>query len=320
MAKKRSHVGTVYFVTIFITILLVGGLAYFIMYNVIINKDDPADSKIDSGTESGSFVPTEEHNQTILLILDGGSAGTDRLFVLARFLPTDSKLILVPLPNETIAQVGTTRNTLYEYFRTGGSAQAVQAVQSATGITVDRYMRLTKDNCAILLNMFGNLDYVVPYDLIYENKATGEATIIKQGLQTLEGNAIRKIVTYPLYENGEEYRMKIAGSLLTELINNAMTEGFKDNLDDNFNTVVNTIDTNFTRFDYDLRREAIRYVIEPHTSPAQFMIVFGDRDGTGALILSDGCLKLMKEKFGLETDTLATGMTSATVTAVTAVS
>lgn len=305
MAKKRSHVGTVYFITIFVTILLVGGLAYFIMYNVIINKDD--DGASNTGTESsdtGAFVPTAEHNQTILLILDGGSGYTDRLFVLARFLPTDSKLILVPLPNETSAQLGTTRSTLYEFFRTGGSTQAVQAVQSATGVTVDRYMRLTKDNCAVFLNMFGNLDYVVPTDLIYENKATGEATIIKQGLQTLEGNAIRKIVTYPQYESGEEYRLKISGSLLTELVNNAMTGAFEDNLDDNFNTVVNSIDTNFTRFDYDLRREAIRYVIEPHTSPAQFMIVFGEADASGGYVISDSFLKLMKEKFGLEENTL----------------
>lgn len=300
MAKKKSHIATVYFVTIFVTILLVGGVAYLVVYNLFLKETEPTDGN--TGTQvsdSELFVPTQEHNQTLLLILDAGSDYYDRFFVLARFLPTESKLILVPLPNDIVSQVGTTRNTLVEYYRTGGTNSAISAVQSATGVTVDRYIRIGKENSSLMFNMFGTVDFNVPYDLIYDNKTTGEATIIKSGERALNASEVRKMITYPNYDGGEDYRIKISGSLICEMINNSLNNNIEDSLTDDFNLVVNSFDTNITRFDFDLRKQAMEYVIQPYATPAQFKIPFCETNTAGEKVLSPTFVTLVQDSFDL---------------------
>ena len=301
MAKKSTKIALTYFITIFVTLLIIGGICVVLLRDVM-DPDTSGGTVINiEQMTAGGYVPTVNDNKTTLFIFDSEKRMTGTCFMIVRMLSTKRELVLIPVPADTYSKVDGTENSIYEFYRTGGSAKAVKAVESALDVDVDYYLKLNNESFADLVSIFGGVSFTVPYNLIYTDPNTGEETIIREGDTYLDFNGLRKVITFPAYNSGEEYRAKMMGIAFTDLINKNIVSGFSNNIDDYFSQVINsTVETNFTAYDYKELSDAMKYVAESPDRIATLVAVSGAYDENGLFVLDDSFIKVVPEWLGLD--------------------
>lgn len=306
MAKRRTKIAATYFLTIIISLVVIGGAAYFGITKYLSSTSNSNDNVIKpventSPVSGADYAPTAADCQTLLAIYEPEKRLTAACFMLVRFAATENQIVLCPMQSDICTELDGKSNTLYEFYRIGGSTEAVKAVEKATGIKIDRYIKFNRDSFTLFSNYMGNISYDVPYNLIYENPETGESTVIKEGEQILDAVSLRKVLTYPLYSGGEEYRAKVVGSIAASLINSGATGILHDAMDSVFTDVINSdIETNITRYDYDEKVTAMKYVIEKNRSPAQLIIPSGSYNENNCYVLEDSFLNALAARFTAE--------------------
>lgn len=315
MAKKSTKIALTYLITILVTLLVIGGICVVLLRDIM----DPDTSggtvvNIDQLGAADSYTPTVNDNKTTLFIFDSQKRMTGTCFMIVRMKSSERQLVLMPIPADTCCKVDGTEDSIYEFYRTGGSAKAIKAAESALDIDVDYYLKLNNESFAALVNVFGGVNFSVPYNLIYTDPDTGEEIIIREGDNYLDYNGLRKVITFPAYNSGEEYRAKMMGIAFLDLINKNVVSGFSNNIDDYFSQVINsTVETNFTAYDYKELSDAMKYIAGSSERIADLVSVSGSYNENGLFVLDEGFLKAVPEWLGLdlEDETPVTG-TSAT--------
>ena len=298
MPNRKTHFAVVYLCTILLTFVFLGGTA-FVIYKQFVEKPAESSSAV-SSEDDILFQPDKEQNQTLLFILEGGEKDRDDVFVVTRFLPVEEKVYFIPIPGQTFSQLNTTKSTVYEFYRTGGAARAVEAVESALNIQVEKYVRFDKTAFNTLVDIFGGVNYTVPYDMIYDNKETGESVVLREGRQLLDGTKLRWLITFPAFKEGEDFRIKLMGSVFSDMVNQALTERLANTLDSSFNSIINGVETNITAYDYQFRKDAILYLIQPGTSPVQFLIPAWEENDAKQFALTSAFKDEVLERFQVE--------------------
>lgn len=280
MSKRSAKIAATYFLTIIISLLLIGGGGYLFIMNYL--EKEPEKSGMDDivlqdpSLSDEEYTPVFGEGRTVLFIYEDGKSQTSTSFLLARFAPADNKAVLVPLQTDIACELDGTANTLYEFYRLGGTYQAKRAVEKFTGLAVDRYLKFTASSFTLFSDFMGNVEYDVPYDLTFEEPSSGRTIVLRSGSQLLDTNTLRKVLCYPNYKGGEEYRAKVVGSLAAELLNSGSRGILRDGLDTVFTDIINSdIETDITRYDYDEDKPAINYVLENTSAPAQLVIPSG---------------------------------------------
>lgn len=293
--------------TITVSLVLVGGLGYFILESYMNNDSGSSLAKIsaEEGTSAAllneDYAPTEEDCRTVLFVYEEDKQQTDTCIVLSRFIPTENKAVIVPLQSDICTTVGGKQNTLYEFYRLGGITELKKAVEAASGISIDKYMKFNTESFTLFSNYMGNITYDVPYNLIYENEQTGESIIIKEGQQILDAVNLRNMLTFPNYKGGEEYRAKVVGQITVDLVNSGSQGILQNSLDSVFNSIINSdIDTDITKYDYEDSRNAISYVLKNTSTPAQVVLPSGAYNENNCYELDDNFVKALPRWFGME--------------------
>lgn len=305
MSKRSAKIAATYFLTIITSLVLIGGGGYLVI-NKYLNKTPDKnvmdDIVIDDGANSSAeYAPVFGDGRTLLFIYEAEKSQTSTSFLLARFAPADNKAVLVPLQTDIACELDGTANTLYEFYRLGGTSSAKRAVEKFTGLTVDRYLKFTKDSFNTFSDFMGNVEYNIPDNLIFQNPSTGESTVIKSGNQILDSNTLRKVMCYPSYSGGEEYRAKVVGNLAAELLNSGSRGILRDSLDSVFTDIINSdIETDITRYDYDEDKPAIEYVLANTSEPAQLVIPSGTYNENGCYQLDDTFVDALPRWFAME--------------------
>ncbi|MGN1102223.1 MAG: LCP family protein [Huintestinicola sp.] len=304
MSKRSAKIAATYFLTIILSLLLIGGGGYLFIMKYL--EDEPEQSGIDDIVmdDSGSgkeYEPIFGEGRTVLFIYEEGKSQSSTNFLLARFAPADNKAVLVPLQTDIACELDGTANTLYEFYRLGGTADAKRAVEKFTGLTVDRYLKFTASSFTMFADFMGNIQYDIPYNLFFEDTATGKTTVLKSGSQLLDTNTLRKVMCYPDYKGGEEYRAKVVGNLAAELLNSGSRGILRDGLDTVFSDIVNSdIETNITIYDYEDDKPAISYVLENTSAPAQLVIPSGTYNENGCYQLDEVFVDALPRWFAME--------------------
>lgn len=305
MAKRSTKIGVTYAVTIVSAMLVICAAGYLAL-NYYSDSETPMDgitpeagvSMVNSESE---YIPEPGFGKTGLFIYDTGQKLSSVSFVLTRFVPYENKLVVVPMQSDICTVVDGRTNTLYEFYRLGGSTEAVKAVEAATGIAVDNYMKFNGENFPSFSNYMGNIDYEVPYNLVYENKESGDSTVIKAGVHTLDSTMLRKLVTFPIYNGGEEYRAKVVGSIAVSLINSGSRGYLQNGREVVFNSVMNSgVETNITKYDFEDLDPAFAYVLDNTTSPAQLVIPSGAYNENNCYVLDEAFIAALPRWFSLE--------------------
>lgn len=277
MSKKSSKIALTYFITIIVTFIVIGGSGYlFFQYLQTPPASGNNEVTISPLEAQDKYVPSEENNISTLFIFDSEKRLSGSCFMLVRTIASEQKIMLMPIPADTAAVLDGSENSIYEFYRLGGSKKAVSAVENCTGTKIDYYMKLNNESFSTLVSIFGGIDMNVPYNLIYTNPDTGEETIFREGTVYADSSNLRKFLTYPLYTAGEEYRAKILGIAIYDLINKNVVSSFSSHIDSYFNMVINSpVETNITAYDYEEQAEALKYVAESNERIAQLVTVTG---------------------------------------------
>ena len=301
MAKKSSKIALTYFITIIVTFIVIGGLGYLLLqYLQNPHSNGTEEVTISPMDNQQGYVPAEENNVITLFIFDSEKRLSSTCFMLVRTVATERKLVIMPLPANTAAAVDGTENSLYEFYRLGGAQKAVSAAENCTGTNIDYYMKLNNESFSSMVAIFGGIDVNIPYNLVYTNPDTGEETIYREGSTYADADVMRKILTYPLYTAGEEYRAKILGIISSDLINKNVTSSFSNHVDDYFSTVINSpVETNFTAYDYEEHSEALKYIASSNERIAQVVMVTGAYNDDNLFELDANFVRAIPEWLGL---------------------
>ena len=309
MAKKSSKIAITYIVTILATFLIIGGICYLLLERVLNpapkQQSLPSIEPVISAAEE--YVPSPKDSRTTLFIYDSEKRLSGSCFVVVRMIADDRNIAIMPIPADTAAKVNGTTNSIYEFYRTGGTGRAVSAAESALNIDIDYYVKLDNNSFETIIDLFGGVDFDVPYNLIYTNPATGEESILREGKSYLDSNGLRKLFTFPEYNSGEEYRAKMIGIALTDLINANVASGFSSHIDDYFSAIINsTIETNYTAYDYAEQSDAMKYVADSSDRIAQLVAVSGSYDENSLFVLDESFVRAVPEwlRIGYEGDEL----------------
>ena len=301
MASKGTKIALTYLITILVTLVIIGGIGFLLLKEIMAPKeDDTPDFQLEQMVTIDDYVPSPENNKTTLIIFDSEKRMSGCTFMLVRMLADERYLTIMPLPSDTYAKVGSTEDSIYEFYRLGGTTEAVNAVEAATGVEIDYYLKLNNESFGVAVDIFGGVDFHIPYNLEYSNPDTGEETIFREGDSYLDSRDLRKIITYPIYHSGEEYRAKMAGVAINDLFNRNVSAGFSNYVDDYFSTIVNsTVETNFTAYDYEVQADAIKYVSETDESVCKLLTVTGAYNENSLFVLDENFLKSLTERFKL---------------------
>ncbi len=300
MASKRAKIAATYFVTIILTIVLLGGTAYFIITRYVFGEkktNNDLDKLLTADTQvTDDYKPAFENNMTTLIILDAEKRESGSCFMLLRFLATEQGALVMPIQSDCEVNGASGKTTLYELFRTGGTTKAITAIEEITGIEIDRYMKFDKNSFTNALDIFGGVNYKIPYQLIYDNKETGEMTVIQEGEQFLDATLIRRTLTYPLYKNGESYRATVLAMLSADLFNQNLGTGMSDRLDSCFSTVINSgVETNITSYDYEDNKKALAYVLDATEDTVGIVLPIGGYNEDGRYVMNADFVRLLPE-------------------------
>ena len=310
MAKRSSKVVLTYIITIVLTLIIAGGVCYVAFSSILTgNKDDTSDSaangvELQPLTVLGDYTPSAEDARTVLLILDAEKRESGSCFLVARFLPVEEQFVFLPIPSNTSVSSGEGEDTIYTIDRNGGTKKAVEAAESCLNISIDKYIKFTRSSFSVIADIFGGIDYDIPYNLVYDNPDTDETTVLKAGRQFLDSTSLRKVLTYPNYTQGEEYRSKCLGIAINELVTRGTSNSssFANNLDDYFIAVINSdIDTDITSYDYDEVKKAMKYVIKNSNSISTFILSSGVENENGHYVLDEKFLATLTELFDEQT-------------------
>ena len=302
MAKKGTKIALTYFITIIVTLFIIGGIGLLLLNEIMSSeKEDNVPSvELEQLVELEEYVPSVQNNKTTLIIFDSEKKMSGCCFMLVRMIASEGHMVIMPVPADTYANVDGSENSLYEFYRLGGTADAVKAVESATGIKADYYLKLNNESFYTVIDIFGGVDFNIPYNLLYTNPDTGEETIFREGETYLDSQLLRKVITYPLYTSGEEYRAKAAGVAVTDLINRNVTPSFSTHIDDYFSTIINSqVETNFTAYDYAEQSKAMKYVAENEERVCQLVTVTGTYNENSLFVLDENFLNSLTERFKL---------------------
>ncbi len=301
MAKKGTKIALTYFITIVMTFIIIGGICFFLFRELTKPEEQSSDlPEIDQMVNTNEYVPSAENNKTTLFIFDSAKRMSGCCFMVVRFIADERRLVIMPIPADTYANVNGTEDSIYEFYRKGGAPQAAAAAGNAAGISVDYYIKLNNESFSVITDIFGGVDFEVPYNLIYTDPDSGEDTIIREGAAYLDSDMIRKVITYPLYNSGEEYRAKITGVIVNDLINRNVDEAFSSHIDDYFSAVINSsVETNFTAYDYEEQSKAMKYVADSDDKISQLVTVTGAYNDDSLFVLDENFLKSLPERFKL---------------------
>jgi anionic cell wall polymer biosynthesis LytR-Cps2A-Psr (LCP) family protein len=282
MAKKGAKVALAYFITLIAALLVFGLLLLYLVNNVLF---EPSKADIEQTpanvNAADAYVPAESDSQTLLLIVDVEKKLTSNCFIILKTLPTKRELVILTLPGNTYAVVDGAGNSVYEFYRIEGALTAVKAVKNATGLTVDKYLKVNKDSLETLVDIFGGADYDVPYNLVYEDPF-GEDIIIKEGRTFLDAELVRKVVTFPVFRGGEQYRARTTSNIAAELVNKNVSGGFYERIDEYFNRLINSdVETNITAYDYREKAASVKYIAQSKDKIAVVVTPSGEDDENG---------------------------------------
>lgn len=284
--RKRGHVAIPFLIAFLIGIAFIGGVALLITRQLS-DKDEIKQM------QTTLHKPTAEHNATILFILDEPNDHCPQTFLVARLLPEKKQIMLVSMPANMLAVVNGKQNTLAGFYKDGGVQSAKAALLNEAGLTIDRYMIMDSAGFQKIADIFAGVYYQVP-------SGTGGFTD-SQEPQYLGASQMEKLLTYPLFEQGESQRSVVVSDVLCEMLNQTDYSRILNSMDSNFKILVNMVDTDISAVDYDSEKDALKYMFKYGSQIAVFRIATGIDSQTDVFILADTFENVVSEFFTQET-------------------
>ncbi len=283
--KKKGHVAIPFLLAFLLGILLIGGVAMYLFS--LLGRGDNTILKMNSNIKK----PTAQDNATILFVLDEEESVRPLTFLVARIMPADKQILFFSMPTNMLSVVNGEQKTLAEFYNNGGVKAAQDAITQETQVTFDRYIILDSASFQKICNIFAGVYYQVPADT---DGFTDSAEP-----QWLGPAQMQKLITYPLFPNGEEERSVLVADIISEMINQTDYERIVDSMDSNFKTLINMMETDISALDYDNYKSALKYMYTYGKQLATFRIAtsMNQQEDTSVFVLDPNFQNTIAEFF-----------------------
>ncbi len=295
--KKRGHVAIPFLLAFLLAIGGIGGVAWYLF------------GKLDGGDniqimQSSNKKPTSDQDFTLLLVLDEPGATEQHTFLIARVRPSEREIMFVGMPSNMLSFVDGRQDTLAGFYEKGGIQQAEAAIINEANIDPDRYMIFNSESFQKICNIFAGAYYDVPNGL---NGFTDSAEAQYLGPAQME-----KLITYPMFEQGEMQRSTVAADLICEMINQTDYDRICASMDSHFKTMINMVKTDISAIDYSDMKSALKYMYTYGNNIAVFRVATGSMQKEDDVFILDSNFYQGVEEFFIpaEDTTLAPNETT----------
>ncbi len=219
--------------------------------------------------EAFQYEPGDKESINLLFISCRERSELPFAYTLVRFDPVDDRLILVPIPPETVVTVGAKTGTFTKHYDYAGSANARLAAESLFLCNVDRYVRIARTGAVNLIDALGGLEK--QFDTGYET----DTVQVPSGNHLLTGELLYEIAASP--PEGTQ-AISWRAELFRELCDQRFTAGLIDRLDYLWEVFWNNTDTDLSQFDCNARWKAMEYFLKSESRTVEIHPLAGTWD------------------------------------------
>lgn len=297
MYVRRKSNWYIYFIAFGVT--LVFAFVAILAFSWYLFPSDTQDTGIDktTGELADDFVPTAEHSFNLLGMISDGVNDNPEFFFMVEYNAPENRIVFVPLP-EGIS-VGSEGRTLPNVYAAQGGAQVVKAVENEVGISCNAFVKMDKLSFEDLLTSFGNVEYSLSKTIMIDDKESGKIVTFNSGRQLLKSEDIYQLIIDADYEEGESYKFKLFGDIISELVNQNYRNVDGNLLDTYFSMIMKNSETNLTEDIYKQHKAALLNTVEYGVSPAEFYVPYGVFTDDGGFKIADNSVISIKQKAGL---------------------
>ncbi|MCR4758986.1 MAG: LCP family protein [Oscillospiraceae bacterium] len=294
---KPGSTAIPFMITILVSLLVFGGVAFY-FYNKLTEKTRNLQQM-----QSSTKLISDEDINTILFILKPGMEERKNAYMTMRFNPVKKQIMCIGLPDNLQMNFEGRTMTLSACYENHGPVSLKAAVAETLQMPVDRYIELDSQGFQSLVNILGNVNYVVGVKDTGLKESTTPVTLDNKQYETL--------LTTMKYAN-EQMRASVIGDSVATLLNDCIGDNDRKdvdrsdnndqkgtysnrvarNIDAYFNSVINAVTTDITMMDFEEHRHAITYIFEYGAAPAigPTLICTPGPDGTSC-IADENCLR-----------------------------
>jgi anionic cell wall polymer biosynthesis LytR-Cps2A-Psr (LCP) family protein len=267
-------------------------IVVFVVYNIW-DALFPARNLPAMASTSADYRPDASFNTTFLLMLSENKGAVPDYYMLLNYRPGDESIVLVPLNPNLFAVVGNLRGTLTEHYNDGGAPAVMFAVRNALQVTAEHYIKFDKNSFIGFFEEAGRTPVNIPHDLSY-----GEIRF-SAGLFELTGEDLYNYITFPDYEQGEDYRFMIHGLAIANFINRNSNNLTVPEVQTLFSRILNTTDTSLEFLDFVNNQQAYMFTSRNSFSIADYYIPNGTTDEDGSFIIAETAVTTIRDRFGM---------------------
>lgn len=242
--------------------------------------------------ESG-YVYRPLASDSLTMVVIGMSGETPKEFLLIRYNPQYGQIPLTLLPPQTQVE-GTEGGTLAEVFTRNGAEALKRAVSETFGIAVERYAVISSGPFTRIAAKIGSVSCELPYEISYTR--AGYPVRFAAGRQQLDGQDLLDLFDAPKLRADPVEKSVLLGSIVADAINQNMSAAAEKRASGIFKLAVNTVRTDVTSTDFELRRQSADFLSQMEREYAGNLPLQGVQEGA-VFVLSDAFRDLVRQYF-----------------------
>jgi len=285
--RRRSN-WYIYLLTFMVMSLIVS----FVIYNIW-DALFPARNLPAMASTSADYRPDASFNATFLLMLSESKGAVPEYYMLLNYRPGDEAIVLVPIQANLYSEVGNLRGTLTAHYIDGGAGGVMHAIQNAISINPDHYIKFDKNSFIGFFDEAGSTPINIPHDLRH-----GELRF-SAGFNELSGEELYNYLTFPDYEQSEDYRYRIQGLAIANFINRNSSNLTIPQIQTLFSRILNNTDTGLEFLDFVNNQQAYVFTSQNSFNIADSYVPAGTTDMNGNFFITDTAAATIRDRFGL---------------------
>ena len=268
MKIKYKSSWPVYIIAFIITSAVVGLFAW----NYWENELAP---ELGGGGNYSDYRPDSSLDTTFLVMLSESKGGAPMYYMMINYRPRESVAVAVPLRANTALQDGRKVRSVADVYKSGNAEGLRRGIRDTFGVDCRYYLKLDRSTFINLIDMFGEVPVNISHDI-------GGTSPFRSGSYSLSGERLYDYITLPEYEEGEDYRFYVQGSVVVSLLNKRAKGLTTGKMQSMFTMISNNAETNFTMDDYTRYQKAFQYTCDTGTDIATTIIPGGAGGGSPA--------------------------------------
>ena len=185
------------------------------------------------------------------LIFDGGFYSVDYrvietdALVLLRADKEREQFTLTVFPPDAYVDMSGKYVKLSEVYGRYGLETLLNKVYAMTGVMIDHYAVVSMEKFPDLVDALGGINFNVPCNMVYTDKAGGIDINLKSGIQRLDGDSVLDVLMFKDYQNGGS-REKTTAELIKKFITTFISITNYNRAPAVFAELESMVDTDFT--------------------------------------------------------------------------